>query len=172
MQYKNISKDLELKINKQNKEIRDIRNNIDENNNFLKYKFETLGKYTFDYFCTPDNPDNFDTGSHIKGIIATTEEINSCYTRIQKIEDSLIEDLISCEAIKYQNGFENAKLILQEEFCYGEIGELDFTYKLFFSKKFFDKYDQIRALRIQRRENKISWAEMEQNINELLEINI
>ena len=60
---------------------------------------------------------------------------------------------------------------LHEELCYGEIGELDFfMYELFFTERWFEKYDHIRSLRIRRYENRIIWAEMEDQINQLLEI--
>jgi hypothetical protein len=171
MKHNNKYIEMEINIGTQKKEIRNLRNNIDNTNSVLNDRFEKLGMHTFN--CMLDNSESinhFDIDSHLKDIITDLKNIDRSKAKIQAIEDSLIEDLILYENNKYQEGFENAKSKLQEELCYGEIGELDFMYELFFTERWFEKYDQIRSLRIQRYENRIIWAEMEDQINQLLEI--
>lgn len=162
---------MEINISTQKKEIRNLRHNIDNTNSVLNDHFQTLGRHTFN--CMLDNGESinhFDIDSHLKDIITDLTNIDNSYSMIQEIEDSLIEDLISHEQVKLESGIENAKLVLQEELCSGEIGALDFMYEVFFTERWFEKYDQIRAIRIQRHENKISWAEMEDKINQMLGI--
>ena len=96
---------MEINIGTQKKEIRNLRNNIDNTNSVLNDRFEKLGMHTFN--CMLDNSENinhFDIDSHLKEILKDLKNIDRSKVKIQAIEDSLIENLISHEDIKYQDG--------------------------------------------------------------------
>jgi len=136
-----------------------------------KRNYKALGEhYANCVINDKSNLINIGSEDDLKQVILHQKRIDAINCISNMIEDELIEIQIYLDEKYFEMGIESIKENIKDNLSYNKNSESYCETAICSTEQWFEKYDEIRNIRLQRLEKLITWDEMEAQINDLLQI--